>query len=341
MSDTNKIENIFNDNNLNSSIEELIELDIKYFIISFINICKFYIIEPLKQNAIKSELDKNNLISKLDALLGYNSKYKSKLGEETYSSMNVILEGLRLNITSKPLESSTSESKTEMDSTLKQQIITTAITGVEKYIREKGSVSENKPIEQAGFPETKGTEPPTNIGTIPQPAIQIGEPKIINRSEEKFEEDPEFAETGISTLTERSLSENNLSNIIERGSATAETEQPENIEELNLWGLQQAEEAKILEGLRTSKERPNSENNLSKNIERGSATAEIDQGVPETIEGLNLWTSRQAEAENLEEENANEVKPESALKQESVSAGAVAEGQVLETYQPIQAETKK
>jgi len=80
MSDTNKIENIFNDNKINPSIEELIELDIKYFIIFFINICKFYIVEPLKQNAIKSEVDKNNLITKLDALLGYNSKYKSKLG---------------------------------------------------------------------------------------------------------------------------------------------------------------------------------------------------------------------------------------------------------------------
>jgi hypothetical protein len=322
MSDTNKIENIFNDNKINPSIEELIELDIKYFIIFFINICKFYIVEPLKQNAIKSEVDKNNLITKLDALLGYNSKYKSKLGEEMYSSMNDILESLRLNIgkitiNSKSLESSTSESKTEMDSTLKQQIITTAIAGVEKYIREKGSVSEIKPTEQSGFPETIGTELPTSV-TITQSSIQPGDPNIAP-------EDPEFAEEevlrsvstdlvtsqnrrrrslsqGLDTSRETPIRANSLGTIIESGSATAKIKQPATIEELkNVWGLQKEEAQNIKRPLsqnlnillnsrlRTSNEHPGGEGNLFNII--NTPSEDLIQEIISKISNLDQTTT--------------------------------------------------
>lgn len=142
-SDISKIENIFIGDKLNASIEELIELDIKYFIITFINICKFYIIDPLNKDLKKGEKEK--IISILDELTVYTSKYKSRLGDAMFSSMVDILASIRLNIDTIIDNNETIsglENNPEITDKLKEEIIQKAKEGVTEYIKQKEIITD-------------------------------------------------------------------------------------------------------------------------------------------------------------------------------------------------------
>lgn len=142
-SDISKIENIFIGDKLNASIEELIELDIKYFIITFINICKFYIIDPLNKDLKKGEKEK--IISILDELTVYTSKYKSRLGDAMFSSMVDILASIRLNIDTIIDNNETIsglENNPEFTDKLKEEIIQKAKEGVTEYIKQKEIITD-------------------------------------------------------------------------------------------------------------------------------------------------------------------------------------------------------
>ena len=163
MSDISKIENIFNDNKLNPSIEKLIDLDIKYFIISFINICRFYIIDNL--DLIQTEENKTNLLATLGSLTAYTSKYGSKLGESLLANMHDILTNIKLNIENKIIEipiSNQPENITEITDELREKIINSAIDTVKEYNRKqvnRPQIAESKPIY--GYEESKLTPPPS------------------------------------------------------------------------------------------------------------------------------------------------------------------------------------